>query len=611
MEYHVSKLGNDMNCGSEKEPFLTISKAASLIRERDTVVVHEGVYRECVNIDHGAECSQNRITFRAADGERVIIKGSEEVTAWEQYSETIYKAVVPNSIFHDYNPYTDTLWGDWFYKRETPLHTGQVYFDGASLREVWSVDEIKEFNWFAKPFDTYTEIYASFNGQSPEGHLVEINARPACVAAKRPGVNYITVSGFEMCHAATNWSPPTAGQTGLVCVNWCKGWVIENNRIYDSRCNGICLGKDKSTGHNHFSTYTKILPHYCQVESVFNALQRGWNKDMVGSHIVRNNIIYNCGQTGIVGHMGCAFSEVYGNHIYNIQNIGEFDGDEIAGIKFHAPIDTYIHHNHIHDCYRGMWLDWQVQGVRVSSNVLYNNAPAADLYFEVTHGPFMVDNNAFLSEWSMAIYAQGSAYINNIFGGTISKNEDARHTPYHFAHSTAVKGFTKIFSGDDRIYNNIFVGGNRELKDGECYGTCIYNGHTRNREEYIDCILNRKPMKLPVYANHNVYLAGAKAFDREEDYVVTDHSPDISVTEENGEYYINIDMPKEAFTLDTEIKTTDDLPITLYTDAAFENANGTPLIIDTDSLGTVRGKSPAVGPFENIKIGKNKILFWK
>ena len=85
-------------------------------------------------------------------------------------------------------------------------------------------------------FDTYTEIYASFNGHSPAGHLVEINVRPACITAKRPGVNYITVSGFEMCHAATNWSPPTSGQTGLVCVNWCKGWVIENNRIKAAAC---------------------------------------------------------------------------------------------------------------------------------------------------------------------------------------------------------------------------------------------------------------------------------------------------------------------------------------------------------------------------------------
>jgi alpha-L-arabinofuranosidase len=46
------------------------------------------------------------------------------------------------------------------------------------------------------------------------------------------------------------------------------------------------------------------------MEAVFRALQIGWSKEKIGSHIIRNNVIYDCGQNGIVGHMGCAFSEI-------------------------------------------------------------------------------------------------------------------------------------------------------------------------------------------------------------------------------------------------------------------------------------------------------------
>ena len=39
------------------------------------------------------------------------------------------------------------------------------------------------------------------------------------------------------------------------------------------------------------------------MEAVFRALKIGWSKEKIGSHIIRNNVIYDCGQNGIVGHM--------------------------------------------------------------------------------------------------------------------------------------------------------------------------------------------------------------------------------------------------------------------------------------------------------------------
>ena len=47
-EYHVAKNGCDRNNGTKENPFLTISRAAKVADEGDTVIVHEGVYREWV-----------------------------------------------------------------------------------------------------------------------------------------------------------------------------------------------------------------------------------------------------------------------------------------------------------------------------------------------------------------------------------------------------------------------------------------------------------------------------------------------------------------------------------------------------------------------------------
>ena len=42
-EYHVAKTGSDTNDGSAASPFLTISKAAMVLKTGDTVTVHAGV----------------------------------------------------------------------------------------------------------------------------------------------------------------------------------------------------------------------------------------------------------------------------------------------------------------------------------------------------------------------------------------------------------------------------------------------------------------------------------------------------------------------------------------------------------------------------------------
>ena len=46
MIYHVSKNGTMNGTGTKEEPFLPSNQAASMAIAGDTVMVHEGVYRE-------------------------------------------------------------------------------------------------------------------------------------------------------------------------------------------------------------------------------------------------------------------------------------------------------------------------------------------------------------------------------------------------------------------------------------------------------------------------------------------------------------------------------------------------------------------------------------
>ena len=101
-------------------------------------------------------------------------------------------------------------------------------------------------------------------------------------------------------------------------------------------------------------------------------IKRGdWTRENIGHHLVRNNLIFDCEQAGIVGSHGGSFSVIEDNQIYNINIRGWWDGFEQAGIKLHAAVDTIIRNNLIYKSQRGIWLDWMSQGARVSGNILF------------------------------------------------------------------------------------------------------------------------------------------------------------------------------------------------------------------------------------------------
>ncbi len=83
------------------------------------------MYREWVKPLHGGDSNEKRIVYRAAEGEKVVIKGSEEISGWENCGDETWKATVSNEIFGDYNPFAQNIDGDWLLNPRNPFrHTG-------------------------------------------------------------------------------------------------------------------------------------------------------------------------------------------------------------------------------------------------------------------------------------------------------------------------------------------------------------------------------------------------------------------------------------------------------------------------------------------------------
>lgn len=664
MRYYVNNQATINGCGDEAHPFKTISEAANLALPGDEVLVYPGIYRENVNPKH-AGTEKERITYRSVEQGKAVITGAEVIKGWKKYQDNVWKVTIPNSLFGGDNPYTDLVSGDWFIATIT-AHRGDVYLNGKSLYEVtelfkvllpskndesWDTD-FTLYTWYTEQDEAADEtiIYANFQGLDPNKENVEISVRRNCFYPLEEGIGYITLSGFKVCQAATQWAPPTAYQEGMVGPHWSKGWIIEDCEICESKCSGISLGKYLQPENDNKWLHKKYKDGaQTERECICRAQREGWTKERIGSHIVRRCDIHDCGQTGIVGHLGGVFSIIEDNHIHHINNKHNLAGAEIGGIKMHAAIDVIIRRNHFHHCTRGLWLDWQAQGTRVTANLFHDNAlpfeenqteqnalnMGEDIFIEVSHGPTLVDHNILLSESAMKLPTQGVALVHNLIAGaftTVGRGTDngttgipsPRYTPYHVPHRTEIEGFMTILHGDMRFYNNIFVqqevsplfkGLAEKQKDNEWQdsnmvtGTIPYENYPTWEEFDAQfegyCGMGGVPSNryydhLPVWAGGNVYFNGAKPMTKEKDARVSDAKVSLSLVCKDGKYELNTNLGELIGEMTCKLLATDDLGYAFEPEEKYENPDGTPIIFNRDFHSKDTGLTPLVGPFASV-----------
>ncbi|MFJ4698912.1 discoidin domain-containing protein [Streptomyces sp. NPDC088768] len=405
---HVAVNGDDSHDGSASAPYRTIDKAAQVARPGDTVSVHAGLYRETVKPARGGTDEQHRITYTSAGDGEVVVKGSEEVNSWTRASGDVWSVSLPDSYFGDYNPYATGQpqggGGQTF-----PGYTaGDVYFEEDAYAEQpdrGKVDSTPR-GWFAEVGGGRTTIYANFDGADPNTGLAEINVRRQVFAPDAWGLGYVTVRGFTVMHAANTYSDfpdsPTRRQAGAISVNGGRKWIIERNTVLNARTIGIDigLGNDEWAGNRPGTTRTDFH-----------------DTSEYGEHIVRDNYLARCGQSGIAGVFSWK-SQILWNRIEDTNYRNEFSGAETAPIKVHYMNDGLIKGNLVRNSQggnsAGIWTDWGNQHVRITGNIVMNSPWG--YYAEAVHGPILVDNNVFIGNSDIrTLDATGVVFAHNLF----------------------------------------------------------------------------------------------------------------------------------------------------------------------------------------------------
>jgi len=74
---------SDDGHGTAEKPFKTISQAAKSVKAGDTVIIKAGTYRESVRVRRAGEKGK-LITFKAAEGQRVVVTAADRLTGWKK-----------------------------------------------------------------------------------------------------------------------------------------------------------------------------------------------------------------------------------------------------------------------------------------------------------------------------------------------------------------------------------------------------------------------------------------------------------------------------------------------------------------------------------------------
>lgn len=562
-EIHVSETGSDSAPGTEARPYRTINKAASVAQPGDTVIVCGGTYREWVKPPRGGTDEDNRITYRAAPGHFVFIKGSERITSWTDEGHGVWEVELPNSFFGEYNPYALTLSGGWLNYGQWH-HRGDVYLNGEAFYEKQTeaeVDETRE-SWHCRVDDDTTTIRANFGKAEPNTEVVEINVRECLFMPEVTGLKYITVEGFHFMHAAANWAPPGLElQTGAVGPRMGKHWIIENCTVTNARCVGIILGHAPGVNYDDIDAY--------------------------GDHIVRNNVIRRCGQAGIAGQKGATRSVISGNLIEDTNYREEFGGWETAAIKFHNSVDTVISGNLIRGVYRqiqgafGIWIDFGNQGIRITRNVIYNTE-AATVFLEMDHGPTLVDNNVLIGK-EVRSNSEATVFAHNLFVDCpYEYHPDVRRRSQYFQpHTTKPAGRKAGTAQDDKWFNNIFV------RRG----------------------LDRVKAAQGYESDYNVFLEGAqKSVFGDENSVVAPDVTELAVEDRHSGATITFSISDAPLRLTGPRVNAELVGVFPTVGQTIEDRHGNPLAVDTDINGESFSR-PIPGPLADLQQGKNAVIW--
>ena len=240
--YHVAKTAgaSDDNAGTEQAPWLTIGRAVQDAQAGDTIVIHEGTYREWVAPVRSGTADAP-IVFQGADREKVIITGADVVDTWEAvdgadglYRHSPWKARFQVSRTADGKPIYHHPANE---RHKVIGRAEQVIVDETLLQQVLSLDEMKAGTFFADIEDETLYVRLA-DGGDPREHDVQASTRGWVFGynrwSKRGAADYIHLRDVTIRYAANH------ARRGALCSTG-RGWRIEGVTVERTNGNGASL----------------------------------------------------------------------------------------------------------------------------------------------------------------------------------------------------------------------------------------------------------------------------------------------------------------------------------------------------------------------------------
>jgi parallel beta-helix repeat protein len=392
--YHVNgsdPKALDTNPGSAEAPWKTISRAgkAPELRADDSVAIHSGVYRESVDITVSGEPGRP-ITFTAAPGARVVIKGSDLIrNKWTRLSEVkglsepfpgAFRRVWRVPLGEEF--FTDARFPDVFHEKSTrwlsqvfvadhPLQLigpDQVYKNDRidSLRIIGRglADMIPE-SFFFDPKEQM--LYIDIAGD-PAWNPVEVGVRAFALTVTK--AHDVVVHGLEMRH---NRQP--GGQWPLAAISECQRVTLENCRITGADFNGLGVNNSKH-----------CVVRRCDLSyNGCTGLALGQTEDCTveDSTLMFNNYRHFLADWGVAGGMK--------NIPHNIRST-------VRRCEAAYNVDS-----------SGIWFDSENGDIRIVDNICHDNEDAG-IVTEINKAGGVIAGNLVYGNKGRGIFVSGSQY---------------------------------------------------------------------------------------------------------------------------------------------------------------------------------------------------------
>ncbi|MCJ7504419.1 MAG: right-handed parallel beta-helix repeat-containing protein [Acidobacteriia bacterium] len=486
---------SDLNPGTKELPFLTINKAAQVLEPGERVVIMSGIYRERVSPARGGTGPDKMISYEAAPGATVVVKGSRLVkTGWEPSNgynlgrfgpagstAKIYQRRLDDLDFQGYNPVgMVNVMGDREYLRPKPeelkphlLRRGMVFVDGQRLEQVelyWQLAQ-KDGTFWCEHHGLTVHVRPPGDAD-PAQHEVELVIQEQVFAPRQRELGYIRIKGITFEHAANGFPVP---QRGLVSANCGHHWIIEDCVIRHANSVALDIG---------YQDWNMVPPA------------------IIGHSIVRRTHISDAGVCGLAG-MGVQETLVESNLIEQVgwQNVELMW--ESGGIKLHVTKNCLLRNNIIrHLSYApGIWLDYQNANTRVTGNLIgdLKETVRGGIYLEASQDRNMLDHNII---WKVSMGKGGAAYNIPPHGGwgIITDGSDEAviaHNLFGYTQDAGVKtrtveerivgarGGTSRWS---QVLNNIFFRCGRSIdfshRENKADGNLYAKGGREVEDEY-------------------------------------------------------------------------------------------------------------------------------